>query len=322
MFNVKFYFRLIRPANLLMLLFTIYMVRFAFIRPLFELNGLCLQIPESTFTAFSLAFILIAAGGYVINDYCDIQIDSLNKPDRVVIGRQVTAKSALALYLVLTILGLLAGFAFSLLTSLPWTVFMFSMYAAGLWLYSRALKRMVLIGNLAIALFIGFLPFASGMAEYSAAMNRYCIFLVTSSLFSGISILYGISLFAFLSTLAREIIKDAEDLRGDREAGRRTIPAVLGIKATKGIVVALMLIILLFFAGVELHFSGTGSFLFFIFATIFEIMVVALSIKVIRAASKQDYHDISSWQKGLMLFGICFLFLFNHILKETGIRLH
>src|SRR5581483_10122276 len=104
------FFRLIRPLNLLMILFTQYMVRYALLYPIFKaLAGIGLQLHETIFALLSFAFVLMAAGGYIINDYYDVKIDTVNKPDKVIIGRQLKPVNALTLYWILSIVGLASG---------------------------------------------------------------------------------------------------------------------------------------------------------------------------------------------------------------------
>src|SRR5580692_6727007 len=97
------YLRLIRPFNLIMIVFTLYMVRLCFILPVLSFSNSPLQVSEFAFALFALAFGMVAAGGYIINDYYDVEIDKVNKPGKGVIGDSVSKSSALTSYWVLNI---------------------------------------------------------------------------------------------------------------------------------------------------------------------------------------------------------------------------
>src|ERR1700722_7767196 len=103
------FFRLIRFPNLIIILFTQYMIRYAFLYPYFKVQGFSLQLDEPLFLVFALAFICLAAGGYIINDYYDVKADKVNKPEKVIIGKNISPDIALLLYSPLTITGVCLG---------------------------------------------------------------------------------------------------------------------------------------------------------------------------------------------------------------------
>ncbi len=135
------YIRLVRPLNLLIILLTLYMVRLSFASPpFFIFLYRPLQVPATMYALFSIAFICMAAGGYIINDYYDIEIDKINKPGKVIIGNALTARSALIAYWVISISGTIMGFLSCCVAGVPLLGFLFLFYLLALWFYSYKLK--------------------------------------------------------------------------------------------------------------------------------------------------------------------------------------
>ena len=161
----------------------------------------------------SLSTVLIAAAGYIINDYYDIKIDLINKPDRVVIGKSITRRYAILFHTFISSIGILLGFVAG------WKIGAINFLCVFLlWLYSNNLKRQPFIGNLAVAVLTGL----------SIDMIN-----LLYNLHNTLIIIY--SLFAFFMTLVREIVKDMEDMKGDTTFGCRTLPIVGGIRRTKNL---------------------------------------------------------------------------------------
>jgi len=223
--------------------------------------------------------VLIAAAGYIINDYYDVKIDFINKPDRVVIGKSITRRFAILYHVVFSSLGILIGLYLS------WRVAAVNVFSVFLlWLYSNNLKRQPFIGNLSVA-------FLTGLSIYVVE-----VFFRTGNSFV---IIYAS--FSFFMTLVREIIKDMEDLKGDNIFGCRTLPIVFGIRKTKiiiySILIGLALTVLLlneFYTGLPLHY-----FILFLF-----IPLIWLLTRLIRADTTKDYAWLSNFCKIIMLLGI------------------
>lgn len=227
----------------------------------------------------SLSTMIIAAGGYSINDYYDVKIDLINKPERVVVGKNLSRRQALLIHSVLSLTGTAMGFLLS------WPIGLVN-FTAGflLWLYSNALKRMPFVGNLAVALLTGLSV------------------LVVNLLFLPIQTLVLVYvLFAFFMTLIREIIKDMEDLKGDDTFGCRTLPIIWGLRPTK---VFIYLLILLFCAGVILIHFYVARLPVLFFSGFLLVPMGILVIWLIRADTKKDYFYLSQFSKLIMLAGI------------------
>jgi 4-hydroxybenzoate polyprenyltransferase len=233
------------------------------------------SIFDSQLLMLALSTMIIAAGGYSINDYYDVKIDLINKPERVVVGNTLSRRSVLLLHSLLS----MTGFA------LNWKLGVINFFSAFLlWLYSNALKRLPLIGNFLVALLTGL-----------------SILVVNILFLPMLPIVWVYALFAFFMTLIREIIKDMEDLKGDGTFGCRTLPIVWGIRPTKIFVYGL----LLFFFGfvVTIHEIVTPMPVYFFIGFLF-IPTGGLIIWLIRADTRKDFYRLSQFCKIIMLAGI------------------
>jgi 4-hydroxybenzoate polyprenyltransferase len=222
---------------------------------------------------------LIAAGGYVINDYYDIKIDLVNKPERVVIGQGITRRYAMLIHTVLSFIGVLIG------TILDWRIGAINFASAFLlWWYSNDLKRQPFIGNFVVALLTG-----AG------------ILMVDSLYHTGNTLVIIYASFAFFMTLIREIIKDMEDLKGDNTFGCRTLPIIWGLRKTKFLIYLIIaifsvVVVLINFFYVKLPIEYFAICLF--------VPLVWLLYQLIRADTKRDFAWLSNFCKMILLLGV------------------
>jgi 4-hydroxybenzoate polyprenyltransferase len=222
---------------------------------------------------------IIAAAGYIINDYYDVKIDLINKPERVVIGKQVARRYAILFHSILSILGTGIGFF------LNWKIGVINFFSAFLlWWYSNDLKRQPFVGNFVVALLTGLSV------------------LMINILYHTHQPLVGIySIFAFAMTLIREIVKDMEDLKGDNTFGCKTLPIIWGTRKTKFLIYFLMAS--LFASVIIINELYSQLPLLYFFAFLF-VPLVLLFAWLVRADTKKDFYTLSQWCKVIMLFGI------------------
>lgn len=305
------YLRLIRPFNLIMIVFTLYMVR-AF----FNLRGdnYVLNVGRMAYALFSLSFILVAAAGYIINDYYDVKIDKVNKPKKVIIGTIISARQALITYWILNILAIITGFISCSCTGIPLLGVLFLFYWVGLWFYSFKLKSTFLTGNILIGIFLALVPLGAAAIELWASTKNSSFTYSDNELILVWRIIGCIALFAFLSNVIREIIKDTEDIEGDKLNGCRTMPIVIGIRKTKWIVFVLLL-----FLNVALafpYFEGIHNliFLFIYFLAFIQTLFFLIYYWLLKPSSPTDFHKISIGLKVLMLTGIIYVFAYAFLI--------
>jgi len=290
------------------------MMRYFVIWPILKVNGFELQMDRWHFLLLVLSALLITAAGYVINDYFDTRTDMLNRPETVVVGRSVSRRSAMLLHIILNIAGVGLGIYLSLYIGILSLGVAYLLAAGLLWFYSTTYKRQFLIGNLIVAVFTAMVPFIVVLFEVPLLNDEYRSILLRNHMNFNVLIAWvgGFSYFAFLSTLIREIIKDVEDYEGDRAFGRNSMPVVIGIKATRHVVVFLIAGMLFSLAYVYYRFlrqmpGGRTDLLTLGYFTLFLLVPsVYLILRLYRASGKNDYHVCSNITKLIMLGGILY----------------
>jgi len=240
--------RLVRWSNLLFLAALIWLMEKWVAVPILDKAAFGEQLPWYLLLLIMLATVGIAAGGYVINDYFDVKIDRINRPDEVVVTRSVSKPAALRMSIGLSSFGAICGLiAAALLHSLTIAI-LFILIPGLLWFYSSSYKRLFMVGNLIIALLAGVAPMIVAMANVAILQLRYETIIPFTTLPHDLyAWLGGFALFAFLLTWIREIVKDLQDQMGDRELECHSMPVVWGEKWTKvfvtGLIVATLVII-------------------------------------------------------------------------------
>lgn len=275
-FSFSGLFRLTRFPNLLIIALTQYMT--ALFLTGNSLSILAKLAHPGLFWLTS-STLMLAASGYIINDYYDVKIDYINKPERVVVGKILKRRVAMIWQMGLNIAGILIGFLLS-----PWIGLVHCFSAFMLWFYSNQLKRLPFIGNLIIAIL-------TGLAVIVVAM------LFREKNWLIITYAY----FAFGITLVREIIKDMEDLKGDDSFGCKTLPIVWGIRKTKQF---LFLLLAIFMTSIFYFVMKAGNP---ILSAYFAFMVVPASFFLFylaQADTKKKFKNLSTFCKLFILSGI------------------
>lgn len=231
---------LIRPLNLLIVALTMYGTGWYF-EGIFGFAGGQMLLSKS-FSLLVVSTVMIAAAGNIINDYFDVRADRINKPQRVIIGKYVKRRVAIVSHWGLNLV------AFGIAVYLSWTldtfwyVFIHLLSINILWFYSTYLKRKFLSGNLAIAALTGMVPVLTGLYFHQFAERNPLVPVKThfpfeqyEGSFYVLWLSFGLATFAFILNLAREIVKDMEDVEGDLKLNAQTLPIVLGYKKSKWI---------------------------------------------------------------------------------------
>jgi 4-hydroxybenzoate polyprenyltransferase len=271
-------FKLVRWPNLLMIVLTQYLVTIFLIRPQGDVSWLEI-IQSKVLFLICLSTVLIAAAGYVINDYFDVKIDAINKPERVIIGRHFKRRIAMITHQTLNIIACLIGFYIGK------RIFVINIISISLlWAYSSYFKKQPFIGNVIVALLT-----ALSLLVLSAFFNQHTNLVM---LYAG---------FAFGITLVREIIKDMEDVRGDASNGCRTLPIAWGMRPTKYFIYFLIACFIptLFWAATQLKnvYLG-GAFMLLL------LPVAWLVYKLVYADTRRHFGVLSQICKVIMLIGM------------------
>lgn len=300
------FLKLIRWKNIVVIALTQYLIRYSLIYPILKVGGFELQLSNLYFGFIVIATCLIAAAGNIINDYFDIRIDSINKPNENIIGTKIKRQHAIALHLAFNFIAFALAFFVSYKTGNYKFTLVYIVAAGALWYYSTNFKMQFLIGNIVVATLIAMVPIIVGMHELPLLNATYAEILKqynTNFNYIGYFIL-GFSTFAFLSGLQREIIKDCEDMEGDREYGSNSVPLVLGLKKTNYIILAIGLIIITALGYLQIKQITAKDYLSFCYFLIaVQIPMLYLMFKTFKAKEKRDYTFLSKLSKLIMVLG-------------------
>ncbi|GEQ86043.1 prenyltransferase [Patiriisocius marinistellae] len=255
-----------------------------------------------------IATICIAAGGNIINDIYDVDTDKINNPKRVLIGVDISEKKASNLYIIFTSIGVLAGFSLSNLIGHPSLAAVFVIIAALLYGYSVSFKTVFLLGNVVVSLLVAMVLITSIIFDLYPAIEEQ----ITHKTLTATIILLQYALFAFSINLIREIIKDLQDINGDRKGGRNSLPIAIGRQRTVYVAFGLTVCLLV---GIIYHlymhiYSAKPLMLYFLFLIIAPLFFVLVNIW--NAKKKSDFSKISTLLKIIMFLGICSLLIYPY----------
>lgn len=228
----------------------------------------------------------ITASGNIINDIYDREIDEVNKPRYNTIGVRLSVSNAWLIAWTLNILGI--GFGFLVDSRLGIVNLLVVLF---LWLYSYKLKCMPLLGNLVVAVLMGL---AVWVVNYAADFCSLPFYLYV--------------MFAALTGLVREMVKDLEDIEGDSAVGCKTLPVAVGTAFSKSLTAAIQFFGTLIIAG-GCYYLMRGKplwhLIYFGIAVIFPMLVLFVMIAI--AKQKRDYSRISGGLKLIMVTGLLYL---------------
>ncbi len=290
-----------------MVVLVMYLMRLTVIGPILDRYGLGLQVDGAMFILLVLATLLITAAGYLINDYHDVKADRINHPDRVVVDIHIARRRVMQAHVFTNMAGAAIGIFLSIYFRLPWLALIFIFTPVFLWIYSARLKHLAVVGNLTVAVLTGLVPLLVVLFEYPLLVKSYPEFVTLVP--GGFRIILfwtgSFAFFAFMTTLIREIVKDAEDLEGDTEAGSVTLPVSRGLQVTRKIIAILVLItmaVLAFFFASYLHDPASLAYA----VTLLGIPLLALLLMNRTASTQQQFHRMSILLKMIMLFGLAY----------------
>lgn len=301
----KAYLRIIRPVNLLIMAGMLLLVRYAIFLPVFKQNGLEGLMPGWQFLLLVLATLLIGAGGYVINDVLDVEIDQINKPAKKVIGRRISEVTGNNLHFNLTAAGIVFGIAFSYLAGNIFLGILFVIIPTALFYYSFKYKYLPAIGNLVVSLLAALVVLIYWLFEFYHLKSQPELFIDASRSFPQLNrFVLAFALFAFLTTLIREIVKDVQDIEGDTRFGCRTLPILLGLPATRYLLIFLETVTFAALAWFQfiLYRSGYAWISYILLFTQFLLLLTVY--KTIMATDKTAFARLNLILKMVMAAGM------------------
>lgn len=311
---IKPYLQLLRVGNLTFVAILLYVMEKWVATPLLQLEQFGELMPWWILTLLIVSVVGIAAGGYVINDYFDVKIDRINRPDNLVVTRIISRDAAMNLFYGLTTVGVIAGTVVAWWAH-SWTLlFTYVVIPGLLWFYSASYKRMFLVGNLVVAFASAIVPLLVAIANADYLHHLYQNALAYSPIVGELYVWTGgFAIFAFLLTWVREIVKDIEDIEGDREMECRTLPIVWGDKVAKIIATILLVVIatlIVYMLFAVLPFSHEWKSLPTRYVVFGLIVPILCSIVLLWAANNRtEYHRVQTIIKFAMFMGMLFSYV-------------
>lgn len=303
------FFKLVRWPNLLFialtqLLFRFFVLRFAYLDNI-PGNG-NIKLTQPLFFLLVIASVCIAAAGYIINDYFDLNIDLVNKPSKLIIDRYIKRRWAIVLHVVLSF----TGFILSLYVGYKlWNFYVpfFNLIAIlALWFYSTTFKKKLLIGNILISLLSAWVILVLILSEYRFQLStpdaHWRRLLKVSFIYAG---------FAFVISLVREVIKDMEDLPGDSKYGCTTMPIVWGLQVAKVFVAVWIVVLAGGIAVIQIYVLQLG----WRFSALYSLVAIFIPLlwvlrKLYKAKTQNEFHRLSTAVKLIILTGIFSMIFF------------
>jgi len=297
------YLQLIRFENLIFIALVQIFIRFGLFYPF----GIDVTLSILQFALLVIATICIAAAGNIINDIYDVEIDRINKPNKVLIGKSISESKANRLFIIFNVIGVGIGFYLSNIIGRPGFAAIFIAFSALLYIYASYLKGILIIGNLVVSFLVAMSLIIVPLFDLLPA--------ITPQNQAGQSAIFKIilefAIFAFFLNLIREIVKDLQDINGDKKGGANTLPIAIGRKRTTVLVsiLGMFLTFSVIFYMYENLYDQQTIMLYFLFGIVAPLLYFC--IKAWSAKSIKDYHILSTILKIVMFTGICSMMLFQ-----------
>jgi len=318
---------LIRWVNLLFIALTQVLLQYIYLRPILENPFISVEssLNHLDFGLLVFSTILVAGAGYIINDYFDVKADEINKPHRIIIDRVISRRSAIWWHTVFNFIAIVIGFYLGYKVGCWCLGFIHLGVTIMLWVYSTFLKKQAIVGNLLVSLMTALVV----MMVWWYEPNLVTVLKGKSGpLYEDLRVFFwGYAGFAFLLTFIRELVKDMEDIRGDKQDGGYTLPIVWGIRKTKRLTTVLVVVCMLCLLKYQisegvLFAEQTGGSFFSspitrLLFTFVQLPLFFMLILLQKADKPADFKKISNVVKLIMLVGILLLFYFYGL--NTGL---
>jgi len=313
-------FKIIRWKNLVIISLSQIFIKFFFIDFFIQKD----QLLNENFVILLIVTILIAASGYIVNDIYDYNLDQINKPEKVVLGKFLKSRDAIIIYMMFNCLAIVLSIFLCMKIEQEIYILVFLLIIYCLWLYSKKLKKYKIIGNILIAFFISLSILNVPLFSYKNILSddRFFVFLIISIF----------SVLAFLINVKREIIKDIEDIEGDKIHKVKSLPIIFGTKKSK--LVTIIIGIILMFAISSLitfqililrsdllldvggnQFSNPqiwgANYISIIYMFIILIMFFYVELLILNATTKTNFTKASKLLKYLMLLSLLSIPVFS-----------
>lgn len=294
--------KLIRLPNLVIIALTLYAFRYLVVKPYYGMSGTEFQMDNISYSLMVIVTMMIAVAGYVSNDYYDLEIDRINRPDRPAVSGKISPTILPSIAGSFSILSVAGMIVLSLRMQTFWPMPVLLLALITVWWYARYLKKSLFLGNLAVS-FMSSLTLGMAWLFEWLMLNKADIHIYETKPLSRIAI--GIVVFAFMLSLIREIIKDLEDMEGDSQNNCHSIPIMKGETFTRNLLYSLTVILILLLIIGQLGLSA----MYFPMVVTWLIPAVQLPLlffifRLRKAGSRESYHSLSRMIKWIMVGGI------------------
>ena len=266
------------------------------------------------FFMLSLSTLLIAASGYIINDYFDVKIDVINRPEKVIVERSINRRIAILWHSIFNAIGFLLAFILAKRLGIYQAMLLQLTSTILLWFYSTHFKRQFVIGNLIVALLTALSILILAVYEPAIYPHVHFNFYLESEgkgYLNPFGVVLVYAFFAFMLTWMREVVKDMEDFKGDAEDGCVTMPIKVGLKTSTRFVIALGIVALipLILAGVKMLFGHW--WVLGVYVLVFLVVPLIIWMRFLtQGARTEHYGKASKWLKIIMVLGVFSLLIY------------
>ena len=304
--SLRNWLSLFRIPNLLIIIITQYLLAFGVIRPLLSLNQVEAPLGLLNFSILVFVTVLIAAAGYIINDHFDVNTDRKNRPGKNMLEGKISVRKALNLYYIINALAVAGGFYLAYTAGSFQLGLIFPAIIGLLWFYSSRYQRMPFWGNLIVAVLSAMVLLIVWLFEFVMLLQNEGDFVNVINMLGTINkFVWAYALFALLVSLIREILKDIQDIDGDRVTGYRTLPVIWGMKISRMIVAALIVLTIVLLALGQWYLYEKGFTLPFWYSLLaVQTILLYLLYQLMRSTDSEAYSFLSNTAKLIMLAGI------------------
>lgn len=299
------FLKLVRWQNLLFIIITQFLYEYCIYLPIYGSHA------ADQFGWIVAASVLIAAAGYIINDYFDLNIDQINKPDKVIVNYTVSRRWAIFWHLVLSLLGLFCT-VLALPPSLFWYLILANLFSILLlWLYSTNFKKQLLVGNIIISLLTSWVILILFFSKNPLSVDAIISIDHKEIRLFRLTMLYAG--FAFIISLIREVLKDMEDRAGDAQYGCRTMPIVWGLPTSKVFVAVWIVVLTCTLLLLQMYVLAYGWWLSITYCLLAIVAPLCwILTKLPGAQTQKDFHLLSLYVKAIMFTGIISMVFFYY----------
>ncbi|MFW6019778.1 MAG: geranylgeranylglycerol-phosphate geranylgeranyltransferase [Bacteroidales bacterium] len=301
--HAKPFIQLIRPLNLLIIILTSLLTWKALIGGVYEYFHMSLFMSTQAISLLIASLVLIAAGGYVINDYFDVVIDEINKPKKQIIGKKISRRAAVIYYGILTALGIVAAFWAAINVGNYQIAMVHIIFALALWFYSEQFKYIKFWGNFIVSISTAFVIILIWMFEFFA-MIRDNAFLPPKEQDLMMYLILGYAFFAFIATFVRELVKDRQDVPGDLRAGVKNLAVTMSDQGFKLLTAIGLVINLATLIVAQVFLYQMELILVSWYIIVLEVIVLYLIWALFKARNEKDFGIMSLYLKVYMIAGI------------------